>query len=82
MKANPLEPVLAFSYLGRTVAFNNSKWAALYHNLRKARHWWEMMLKMLTRTGMKVWEREIIYKAVVQTVLLYGSNIWLVTGEM
>ena len=24
----------------------------------------------------------IMYKAVVQTVLLYGSDIWVVTGEM
>ena len=25
---------------------------------------------------------EMLYKAVVQTVLLYGREIWVVTGEM
>ena len=26
--------------------------------------------------------QEILYKAMVQTVLIYGSEIWLVTGEV
>ena len=36
----------------------------------------------------KTWEtvrlqaRVVLYKAVVQSVLLYGSKIWLVTGAM
>ena len=32
----PLEATTAFPYLGRTVTFKNSGWAALCRNLRKA----------------------------------------------
>ena len=36
VNSDPLEPVADFPYLGRRVAYNNSDWAALYQNLRKA----------------------------------------------
>ena len=29
-----------------------------------------------------VWAQVILYKAVVQTILLYGRSIWVVTGAM
>ena len=31
---------------------------------------------------MRLQARVVLYKAVVQSVLLYGSKIWLVTGAM
>ena len=34
---------------------------------------------MVAKAGVTVWEREIMYKALVQMVLLYGSDIWAVT---
>ena len=37
---------------------------------------------MLTQTGATARERAMLYKAVVQTVLIYGSNSWVVMGEM
>ena len=36
MNAEPLETAADFTYLGRTVAYNNSDWAALYQKLWKA----------------------------------------------
>ena len=36
VNAEPLEPADAFPYLSRTIVYNNSDWAAVYHNLRKA----------------------------------------------
>ena len=68
---DPLESVSTLSYLGRTVAFNNSDWAALYQNLRKAQRRWGMVLGVLVKTGATVWARAMFYKAVVQAVLLY-----------
>ena len=58
---------MAFLYLGYTVSFNNSDWEALYQNLRKSLLWWDMVVKMLTRTGLAVRSRKraIIYKAAV-----------------
>ena len=36
----------------------------------------------LRQTGLHVKERAKLYKAVVQTVLLYGCEIWVVTDLM
>ena len=82
VNAEPLEPTADLPYLGRTVAFKNSDWAALYHNLRKSRRRWEVAAKVLTRTGVTVWGRVMLYKAEVKTILLYWSEIWVVTGSM
>ena len=39
-------------------------------------------MRVLTKTGAKLKARGMIYKAVAQKVLLYGSKIWVVTGAM
>ena len=39
----------AFPYLGSTVAFNNSNWAALYGNLRKAQRRWGVLAKVMMK---------------------------------
>ena len=64
------------------MAFNNSDWADLYQNLRKAWCWWGMVEKVSMRTGVAVRARAMLYKALVQMILLYGIKRWVVTGEM
>ena len=71
-----------FPYLGQTIAYNNSDWAAVYLNLRKARRWWGMIVRVLERTIEMMWDRGAMKNAVAQLVLLYGSAIWVVTREM
>ena len=39
-------------------------------------------MEVLTKEGAAVRARAMIYKEVVQTLFLYGSDIWMVTGEM
>ena len=41
-----------------------------------------MVAKVLTKEGAAVWEMPMLYKAVFQTVLLYGNEIWVATGVM
>ena len=41
-----------------------------------------MISKVLTKTEETVWDIGILYKAVAQMVLLYGSESWVVTGAM
>ena len=41
-----------------------------------------MVERVLERTGETVRARGAMYKAVAQSVLLYGSKSWVVTGEM
>ena len=59
--------------MGRTIAYNNSDWAEVYLNIRKAWRWWGMIARVLERTGSTVWERIAMYTTVSQLVLLYGS---------
>ena len=48
VNAEHLDPVVAFPYLGRTVAYNNSGWADLYQNLRKVQRRWAMVGELVT----------------------------------
>ena len=79
---------MAFPYLGLTFTFNKSDWETLYKNLWKSRRWCRMVANVFTQTVSKVtvwaWERarEMVYNAVVQVSLLYGSKIWVVMGAM
>ena len=68
MNADPLGPAAAFPYLVQIFAFNNSYWASLYQNLRKAQRCWGVVAKLLTKTGATVQLREMLYRVVVQTV--------------
>ena len=71
LNAEPLKPAVAFPYLGRIVAYNNSDWESLYQNLRKARRWWGMVAEVVMNTRAMVRSRGLLYKAVVKTVLIY-----------
>ena len=48
-------------------------------NLSKAQRRWGGVEKVLMNMGETVRSREMMYKAVVQTVLIYGSGSWVVT---
>ena len=64
------------------VAMNNSDWPSLYHNLKKAQQRWGMVSKVLDKEGASMRCRGLFYKAVVQSVLLYGCETWVVTDSM
>ena len=52
----------------------------MYRNLRKAQRQWGMISRVLENTGAMVRDRGVMYNVVVQPVLLYGSEIWVVMG--
>ena len=80
VKLDPLDPEDKFSYLRCTITYNNRDWVALYQNLGKARSWRGMVSRVLDNTGAMMRSRKMLYKAVVQTVLLYRINSWVITG--
>ena len=41
-----------------------------------------MIVRVLERTRGTVWTKGEIYKAVGQSVLLFGSKCWVVNGDM
>ena len=80
--AEPLEPVGAFPYLGHTTTYNNSNWAAVHHNLLNAQRCWWIISKVMPKMGATARDRGMLYKAVMQTVLLYRIKRWVTTGAM
>ena len=40
-----------FPYLGQMITYNNSNWAAVYLNMRKARRRWGMVARVLEKDG-------------------------------
>ena len=54
----------------------------MYQNLKKARWQWGMVATVLTKEGVPVRALVILYKVVVNMVLLYGNEIWVTTGGM
>ena len=78
----PLETMSAFPYLGRTIAFNNSDCVSLYINLKKEKWWWRMMENFLVKAVATVRSRAMMYKSVLQTILIYESRSWVVTGTI
>ena len=68
--------------MGRTISYNNSDWAAVYLNLQKYRRRWGMISRVLERTRAIVRARGAMYRVVVQSVLLYRSESWVVNREI
>ena len=82
VKLEPFEAKNTFYYLRHTVNFNNINCEDLYSNLWKAQIQWGLVAMFLEKTGAPVKDRSMIYKAVVQAVVLSGSNLWVVMDPM
>ena len=82
INAEALTPLEEVTYLGRTITYNNRDCMAVYQNPRKAPGRWGMIARVLVNKGPTVRFRGMMYNVVAQLVLLYGIDIWVVTGEM
>ena len=78
----PLETVQSFKYLGRLLTSTNDDWPTIYKNLTKARRRWAMLAKVLAREGADQSTMARFYIAIVQAVLLYGSETWTVNQSI
>ena len=77
-----LESVTSFRYLGRPLSYLDSDQPAMYRALTKARQRWGMLSRLLVREGADARVSGMFYKAVVQSVLLYGSETWVRSQAM
>ena len=75
----PLVPVSSFKYLGRVMLASDDDWPAVEQNLRREQQKWERLTRVLEREGVDAWTSGRIYMVVVQAVLLYGSQMWVMT---
>ena len=77
-----LGKVHEFRYLGRILTERDSDWPALRRNLSRARQRWGRISRLLAREGATPKVSGNFYKAIVQSVLLYGSETWVWTDSM
>ncbi len=72
-----LEQVEVFKYLGRLLAQDDNDIQAIRAQLRKARATWARVGQVLQAENVPHRIAAKFYKAVVQAVLLYGSETWV-----
>jgi hypothetical protein len=82
IRDQPIETITNFRYLGRPLTSNDSNWAAARYNLTRARQRWALIARVLSRESASPRISAIFYKATIQTVLLYGSETWVLTDEI
>ena len=76
-----LEQVSEFKYLGRILTDTDDDTKATDNQLRKAKQQWNSIAKLLKREGANANTKAKFYVAVVQTVLLYGTDSWVITEK-
>ena len=64
------------------VSENNNDWCTVKNNLTKARKRWPCVKKNLARVGARCKIMGYFNKAIVQSVLLYGSDTWVITDNI
>jgi len=74
-----LQTVRRFKYLGRIVLYDDNDTPAVRRNVKKARRTWGQFRKVLEKEEVPPRVAGMYYLAVVVSVLLYGSESWVVS---
>jgi hypothetical protein len=77
-----LTRVSDFSYLGRWISDDDDDTQAVLANIKKARLQWGCIYRILQYDGTPPKTMAHFYMAVVQSVLLYGSETWVLTKRL
>ena len=73
-----IKKVTEFKYLGRILDYNDDDLKALETQVAKARAVWGRIGKILKmRSDSNIRIMSIFYKVIIQTVLLYGAESWV-----
>ena len=78
----PLEIVSTFKYLGRVMTAGDDSWPAVAGNLVKARKSWGRLLHILSREGANERVSGNFFNVVVQAVLLFREDRWVLTPRI
>jgi hypothetical protein len=79
IQGDVLERVKVYKYLGRMMAQDDNDAQAIRAQLRKARATWAQVRKVLRGENTSPTVAAKFYLAVVQAVLLYGSEAWVIS---
>ena len=82
--AQCFEGVDAFNYLGQLIHQTDYEWSVVLCNIRRSRQVWGWLGKLLRResAGADPITSETFYWAVVQLVLLFGAETWVLSASM
>ena len=76
-----IERVKQFRHLGRILDEDGDDKHASSRQLARARSKWNRIGRVLRSKGMKPRAMGYFYKAIVQAILLYGSETWVVSDS-
>ena len=82
VSGNPIETVDSFRYLGRPVTADSKDGMAVLYNIHRTRRRWAQVNRLLARQGANSKVSGYFYKAVCQSVLLYGCETWVVSDQI
>jgi len=77
-----LEKVTSYRYLGRVLATNDNEWPTIYRNLQRARQQWARISRLMRTEHVEKKAAGMFYKAIVQSVLLYCCETWVIDERM
>ena len=72
----------SFRYLGRVISAADNDWPEVVRNLAKAQAVWKRVTRILSREGARPQVSGFFFKDVVQSVLLFGAETWVVNPRM
>ena len=75
-----LERVELFKYLGKLTSNDDKDIQAIRNNLKKARRTWARMSNVCRSENVPPKTAAIFYQAVIQSVLLFGSEAWCLSN--
>ena len=79
----PLALITSFKYLGRILLVAaDEDWPEVFKNLWREHKKWARMTRVLSREGADARTLGQIYLAVVQSVMLYGLETWVMTPHI
>ena len=78
----PLTTVSLFRCLGQTLLSSDNNWPAVEQNLRRVQVKWRHLEKILGREGVDRRKVGRFYVVMVQVVLLFGSETWVLTPRL
>ena len=64
------------------ISATDDDWPAVVRNLARTKSVWRMMSRILSREGATPRVSGFFLKAMIQAVLLFGAETWLVTSYM
>ena len=77
-----VEGVENFKYLWRTLDQTDDDWPAVWLSIMRARSVWGRLGTLIIWKGAETKVSVMFYRAVIQLVLLFGADTWLLLAAM